>query len=174
MALETTAKARRIERITSGTLFDLVAITSLLWMMAGAASDTWAHWHGATDNTFFTPWHTVLYTGVLVAGIVHIGTVCFNIGRGYALSEAIPAGYNYALIGIGICIIGGVLDLFWHTLFGIEANIEALLSPTHAILVIGFILVFSGPFRALSERIPRGAKVNWLQGFPAVMSLIIV
>jgi len=171
---ETVADAGRKEQITSGTLFDWAAIITLLWTMFGAGVDAWAHWHGATDSTFFTPWHAVLYSGVVAAAIVHFGTVCFNVGRGYPLSEAIPPGYQYAMLGLGVALIGGGLDLVWHTLFGVEANIEALLSPTHAILVIGFVLVFSGPFRALWERMPRGAKVNWRQGFPAVMSLTIV
>src|SRR5579859_348373 len=104
---ETVADAGRKEQITSGTLFDWAAIITLLWTMFGAGVDAWAHWHGATDSTFFTPWHAVLYSGVVAAAIVHFGTVCFNVGRGYPLSEAIPPGYQYAMLGLGVALIGG-------------------------------------------------------------------
>lgn len=57
-----------------------------------------------------------------------------NIQKGYAWQSALPSGYMPALLGVGIFAIGGVFDLVWHTLFGVEANIQALLSPSHLLL----------------------------------------
>src|ERR687898_883364 len=51
-------------------------------------------------------------------------------------------------VGAGIFAASGVGDLIWHLLFGIEAWMEALLSPTHVGLTLGVGLLVSGPWRA--------------------------
>jgi len=38
--------------------------------------------------------------------------------------------------------------MLWHLIFGIEVDLEALLSPTHLLLAVGGGLMVSGPFRA--------------------------
>ena len=43
---------------------------------------------------------------------------------------------------------GAIGDMFWHIVFGIEVSIDALLSPTHLLLLIGALLILSGPLRA--------------------------
>ena len=40
---------------------------------------------------------------------------------------------------------GAIGDMFWHIIFGIEVSIDALLSPTHLLLLIGALLILSGP-----------------------------
>jgi hypothetical protein len=42
--------------------------------------------------------------------------------------------------------------MIWHVLFGIEADVEALLSPTHLLLGLGSTLIFAGPLRAAWKR----------------------
>jgi len=52
------------------------ASTRFNWAMAvlstvlvgGFYLDLWAHAHGRTDNTFFTPWHAVLYSMLAAVG----------------------------------------------------------------------------------------------------------
>ena len=65
--------------------------------------------------------------------------------------------------------MGGVGDLIWHELFGIENGFEALLSPTHLALVIGLALIVSGPLRAAWQR--SGRRPNWRTLGPALLSL---
>ena len=67
--------------------------------------------------------------------------------------------------GILVFFAGGVGDLLWHTVFGIEEDLEALLSPTHLIFATGGSLMAVGPFLA-SWRRPRS---GW-----AVAGLVIV
>jgi hypothetical protein len=43
---------------------------------------------------------------------------------------------------------GGLGDWSWHTVFGIEQDIAALLSPTHLVLLTGGLLVATSPLRA--------------------------
>jgi hypothetical protein len=38
--------------------------------------------------------------------------------------------------------------MFWHIAFGVEVSIDALLSPTHIMLLVGSLLMISGPLRS--------------------------
>src|SRR5579859_1841887 len=136
MATQVSAVGRKGRVIEAGVGFDWLAMVSLLWIIVGVGVDGNAHFHGLTDNTFFTPWHAILYSGVVVAGIVHIGVTVYNRGLGCTWEEAIPRGYRYALIGVAVGGVAGILDMLYHIAFGIEANIEGLTSPTHMLIMV--------------------------------------
>jgi hypothetical protein len=124
-----------------------------LWFMAGIFLDGWAHTHGRADETFFTPWHAVLYSGHLAATAYLFIAFVRNVMRGSTWRQALPAGYGLSLFGGMLFAIGGLGDLIWHTLFGIEQNVEALLSPTHLLLAFAGALIVSGPLRAAWQRV---------------------
>src|SRR5207247_1607357 len=65
---------------------------------------------------------------------------------------AMPRGYGLGLVGVGCWFVGGPFDTVWHSVFGFEASVEALMSPAHAILALGFGLMASGPLRAGLQR----------------------
>lgn len=75
-----------------------------------------------------------------------------NARRGHSLRRALPYGYGLALAGVLLFAAGGVLDLLWHTLFGIEADLDALLSPTHLKLALAAMLIFREQRRLNSRR----------------------
>ncbi len=141
MATSTDLTARRGEARTASerspalTLnlrrFDWSVTALALWFTMGLFLDGWAHTHGRADVTFFTPWHAVLYSGHLAATAYLFIAFIRNVARGCAWRDALPAGYGLSLIGGILFAIGGLGDLIWHTLFGIEQNVEALFSPTH-------------------------------------------
>lgn len=56
-------------------------------------------------------------------------------------------GYRLGLLGVAIFGLGGAADLAWHSALGIEVSLEALLSPTHLLLLAGGLLVLSTPLR---------------------------
>jgi Tol biopolymer transport system component len=118
------------------------------WLLGGVYLDGWAHIHLPNLETFFTPWHAVLYSGFFALFALLTLTAGRNRGRGYAWRRVLPPGYGLSLAGGFIFLVGGVLDLIWHQIFGIEANTEALLSPTHLILATGIALLVTGPVRA--------------------------
>ncbi len=62
-------------------------------------------------------------------------------------------------------------DLVWHTLFGIEEDFEALVSPTHLMLGVGLALIVSAPLRATWHR-PGGR--GWRELGPALLSLCLL
>ena len=154
----------------SGALFDWT-ITALGGVfLGGLFLDGWAHTHGRVDDTFFTPWHAALYSGYLATTLVLVGRAAWGHARGASWRRAVPAGYGLSLVGAACWIVGGPFDLAWHSLFGFEAGVEALLSPAHAVLALGFGLMASGPLRAALRR-PRG---RWLDELPLVLALTFV
>ncbi|MCB8953406.1 MAG: hypothetical protein H6650_15470 [Ardenticatenales bacterium] len=132
--------------------FDAIFVALCGWILLGAFTDGWAHSHGRTDETFFTIWHAFLYSG-FVAAVVFAGiTWTNNRRRGYQGWGLLPPGYELTLAGLGLFALGGLGDMVWHTLFGVEANLEAMYSPTHLLLMIGLLLIVTGPVRAAWRR----------------------
>ncbi len=157
------------ERLVSTLAFDYLIAVLSAFFVAGVYLDGWAHQHIPTLETFFTPWHAALYGGFGLVAAALVVTAARNWLRGQALANVRPAGDDLSLLGVIIFMVGGVGDLIWHTLFGIEANVEALLSPTHLILVTGMILIVTGPLRAAWHR--AGVEKNWKALLPMVLSL---
>ena len=140
-------------RAIPGIRFDWLITLFSLWMIAGAHLDAWAH-HQFDVETFFTPWHAVLYSGFLALAGALVGILFWNLRKGMSASQALPRGYELSYLGAAIFLVGGVGDMVWHQVFGIEVNIEALLSPTHLILAIGSALIVTGPLRTAWLRSP--------------------
>ena len=136
-------------------------ITGLLGLLftLGSYVDGWAHTHLISgDEGFFTPWHGILYSGWLGAA------------AWIYLHRDLP-GYRLGLIGAIGFGIGGVFDMAWHTAFGIEVDMEALISPPHLLLVAMHLLIISTPLRAAwSSELLR--RVGWREFTPAALSLI--
>src|SRR5262245_57613784 len=79
------------------------------WMVAGLFVDGWAHEHQKPE-TFFTPWHALLYSGfgAAVLWFMYQG----RRGRGASVDRLTLAGF----LLFGASAVG---DFAWHTLFGI-------------------------------------------------------
>lgn len=85
-----------------------------------------------------------------------------------------PHGYGLAAAGVVIFGLGGGGDMLWHVVFGVEVGIDALLSPTHLVLLAGGALVLSTGLRAGWTR-PVGPFGPTLRAeLPAVLSLTLV
>lgn len=152
----------------SSLQYDWVIALFGLWMIGGLHLDAWAHHHIKLE-TFFTPWHAVLYSGYLALAIALAGAMVKNRLSGSPWKKAIPTGYELSIAGAVLFGIGGFADMIWHTLFGIEVNIEALLSPTHLLLALGGALMITGPIRAAWSKAADSSK-NGANLYPAVFS----
>ena len=149
--------------------FDWLMIVAISWFIGGIYLDGWAHNNIPSLESFFTPWHAVLYSGFFVSAACLIGKVVLNRRKTKTWSEAIPFGYRHSVLGVFIFLLSGMGDLVWHQVFGIEKSTEALLSPTHVCLAIGAFLIFSGPFVAGAMR----AKTKQMSvTLPMLLSLI--
>jgi hypothetical protein len=154
--------------------FDWVAAGLSAWLVGGLYLDGWAHNHGRVDEVFFTPWHAVLYTGGLVMIVFLALNQSRNMSRGQSWRNALPKGYLLSLIGAGLFLLGGLLDFVWHTLFGVEVDLETLLSPTHLFLATSGVLVISGPLRSAWIRLQPEKARGWKVLGPLIISATLV
>jgi hypothetical protein len=172
--LRTSDAARITDYPASSLRFDwLIAILGFTTML-GVFLDGWAH-NSFPENieTFLTPWHAVLYGGVLLTGAALSLAYLRNVLRGYSLRTALPKGYMLSLIGVMIFASGGGFDFVWHSLFGFEADVEALLSPAHIYLATGAVLMMSGPLRSAWLSVGDKEHTGWKLA-PAIISLAAV
>ena len=164
------AKGQQLQaKHISGLHFDwLINLLSAIFV-GGLYLDGWAHNHGRVDQSFFTPWHAFFYSGFLLVAIAFSAATVTNRTRGYSLARSVPNGYRLTGVGLFIFAAGGVSDMVWHQLFGIERGVEALFSPTHLLLGIGIGLIVTGPLRAAWRR--QNNSASWRELAPAVASL---
>lgn len=154
------------------TRFEWALTLTSLWILGGLYIDGWAHTNiSETIDTFFTPWHAMLYSG-LAASMAVLGITYFsNWRKGYDWLRSLPLAYMRSLLGAAIVVIAGNLDFIWHSLFGFEEDVEALVSPSHLSLAVGGVLMISGPLRMAWERArSRENRIPW----PALLSLFTV
>jgi hypothetical protein len=138
------------------------------WLMTGGYLDAWAHRHLTRLESFVTPWHAVLYSGMLAILLFLSVTALRNQARGRPIVEALPDGYGLSLVGCILFGIGGVIDFFWHRAYGFEVNIAALISPPHLLLMLALALIVAGPLRAAWRR--RGIRAP----FTAIISATLL
>jgi Tol biopolymer transport system component len=168
--------AAPIEKLPTrgGLRFDWIATVLFALLIGGVYLDGWAHNHGKVDTSFFTPWHAVLYSGLTLVGIFLVVNLLLNHRKGYPWLESLPPGYGISLLGGIIFGIGGVLDMVWHILFGIEVSVQALLSPTHLMLALGTVLIVTGALRSAWLRLPEYKNYGWGQLMPAVICIALL
>lgn len=169
---------RRLEGYPPSTRrFDWTMSILGVILVAGLYQDGWAHNHGRVDNTFFTPWHAILYGGIGVNGLVLAVNQYRHVLQGYTWPRALPRGYLLSLVGVALFFAGGAVDFLWHSVVGFEVNIEALLSPPHFMLAAAGVLIITGPLRSLVLNAKLGHKTRhqgWRALFPLIISLLNV
>ena len=149
---------------------DLLVALAGLWPVGGLYLDGWAHTHVPQMETFFTPWHAVLYSGFLVLALSLVPAAWWR--QRAPVRDAVPVGYGLGLIGALAFGLGGVADMIWHTLLGIEVDLEALLSPPHLVLMTAGVLMIATPLRSAAAT--GGARSGPLAHLPAVVSMFSV
>jgi hypothetical protein len=138
-------------------------------LVGGAYVDAWAHNHlGSTLETFFTPWHGLLYSSMAAITAFLVLSAAWTGARPWEWGRALPGGYALSLAGCFAFGVGGILDLTWHLIFGIERSFQALISPTHLILMGSSALIVSGPLRWAWRSQRRRA------GWPVVVSATLL
>jgi hypothetical protein len=132
--------------------FEWAVVVLSTWLLVGGYLDSWAHRHLAGLETFVTPWHAVLYSGMFAILSLLAITALRNRSRGHSAGQVLPAGYGLSLVGCVLFGIGGVIDMVWHLRFGIELSLAALISPPHLLLMASLALIVTGPLRAAWRR----------------------
>src|SRR5215218_6271425 len=127
---------------------DLAAALLGTWVVGGLFLDGWAHVNQPGLETFFSPWHAIFYAGFLVSTLVLVRLVARSQRGGRLDPALVPAGYGLGLVGVAMFVAGGVADGVWHTMFGVEVGVAALLSPSHLLLLSGGLLMVTSPVRS--------------------------
>lgn len=141
----------------------MVALSAAITV--GAHVDSWAHGHVAsTLETFFTPWHALLYGSLAATTAFLVISAAWTSARPWEWGKALPNGYALALFGCFLFGFAGVLDMIWHLTLGIERGFQALISPTHLMLMLSGGLIVSAPLRNAWRR--SSARIGW----PAIVS----
>ena len=167
MATTPEAPATHAERTTWSE--DLVAALLGVWAVVGLFLDGWAHHTRPELESFFTPWHAVLYSGAAAATLWLVVLVRRRHVSGRTWRQSVPPGYGLGLVGGLGFGAAGVADMVWHAIFGVEADIEALLSPSHLVLFASGLLMLSSPLRA-AWLAPQD-RVEFRPLLPAMISL---
>jgi hypothetical protein len=157
-------------RLRAGYRTDLITVLLGTWFSAGLFLDAWAHSNVPELETFFTPWHAVFYSGFAATGAWILWVLWRNYQRGLRGMAVIPIGYGPAVVALPIFAAAGAGDYLWHTLIGIEQNIDILFSPTHLGLISSMILILTTPLRtAWSDRAV--VAPSFRQFLPAALAL---
>lgn len=141
-------------------------------MVIGTYLDGWAHDNLVQkEETFFTPWHAVLFSGFYAA-------IAYNVWeywrrRKTTLRMPLWYGGKLTLLGAELFAIGIPADFIGHEIWGFEPELAALLSPTHLLMVSGALLMVTAPFRTewrqIDARFP-----TWREFAPILMSITLL
>lgn len=104
-------------------------------------------WHGLVNvESFFSPPHTALYSGVGLSLIATVVGIVISIRRKFSLKSphsiyrSIPDPLKLIALGCLVEVFSGQFDNWWHTNFGFDG----LLSPPHLMLISGMLLSIVG------------------------------
>jgi len=141
------------------SLFILIVSTLGSFMqISGASWDITSHLLNQPDS-FFTPSHAMLYTGIgLIAISAGVGSYLLRRKKKIKQYNSISLSFKLLIIGSFLSLIAGPLDYLWHQNFGLDG----LLSPTHIFLATGMLInsfaVFIGLYGVM-HNISHGKKL---------------
>jgi hypothetical protein len=140
----------RLEHLGTPSLDWLVTIAST-WIVTGLFVDAHQHLFLSVES-FFNPWHLIMYSGGIFAAAVLGVTIVRNYRGAGSFWRAIPFGYVQSVFGVAALLLGGALDIAWHAVFGFEHQLDLLLSPPHLFLLTGLFFLITGPVRSALRR----------------------
>ena len=135
-----------------------VLLVASAWLVSGLQLDAYAHATTPELETFWTPWHGVLYSGIAVSGLTLVWLMRprLPVIPTYRTLLALPNALRVPLIGMALLLVGGGVDTLWHNVFGIEQGLEIFVSPSHEFIILGMALVAAGPALMLATKPGRG------------------
>jgi hypothetical protein len=150
-----------------------VLLVASAWLVSGLQLDAYAHATTPELETFWTPWHGVLYSGIAVSGLTLVWLMRprLPVIPTYGTILALPNALRIPIAGMALLLVGGGVDTLWHNVFGIEQGLEIFVSPSHELIILGMALVAAGPALMLAGQPGRGLSVA--DGTLATMSALL-
>jgi len=141
---------------------NILTSVGILLVTVGGSWDITNHLLNKPE-TFFSPPHALLYTGVAIAltGIV----ISFFSWRKLQDKDSFSFPVKLKLLGIALLVGAGPFDFVWHSNFGLDG----LLSPPHLTLISGMILCSVGAMVGISRFI----QINYPDSLSAKYLLIL-
>jgi hypothetical protein len=170
------ARAAKLQDAAIVRPYELVVAALSVVLLVGATLDGWAHSHDRLAlESLVTPWHAVVYLGFAAVAVVVLAPPITGWLGGQGARASIPAGFGISVAGVVLFAATGAADALWHLAFGIEADAEALLSPTHLGLGLTAAMIASGPVRAAWLRpTGGGSSATWPAFLPAALSVVAI
>ncbi|BCY12827.1 hypothetical protein [Actinoplanes sp. L3-i22] len=153
-----------------------VLLVASAWLVIGLQLDAYAHATTPELETFWTPWHGVLYSGIAASGFTLLWIMRSRLPAipTYQSLISLPNALRIPLLGMASLLVGGGVDTLWHNIFGIEKNLEIFVSPSHELIILGMVLVAMGPALMMATVPGRtlGFGSAWLVGISALFSVL--
>ncbi len=89
-----------------------------------------------TPESFFTPSHALLYTGIGILSLSSIIGAILMLKYRELKKRGLTLSFKLLIMGSIISIISGPSDFIWHQTFGVDG----FLSPTHLMLITGMLI----------------------------------
>jgi hypothetical protein len=113
----------------------IMATAGAFLQIGGTSWDVTSHLM-LQPETFFTPSHTVLYTGVGLLTITAGLAGALLIKNKDLRTKSFSTSFKLFIIGSAISLVAGPSDFLWHETFGVDG----LLSPPHLALITGMLI----------------------------------
>jgi Tol biopolymer transport system component len=150
--------------------FAWLSLLLAAWIYVALILIIWALNHDLTDDIGISPYHVPFYAGLLALSALSVVLVRLAVRAGRRWHQAFPAGYGVLGAGTLVLLAWPIVDIGWREGVGIPySGIESMLAPSRLLLVLGAILIASGPLRAALRS--RDARRN---RWPAVLSAGLV
>ncbi len=133
-----------IRRPLSEALFDRGGPIVAGLVLAGAMRLAGVYWDIAwhidlTRDTFFSPPHLLIYSGVLLTLTITVYPVVRAVLRGSPVD--LPVGWRLLGLGAAVIILAAPFDELWHRAYGIDVTIW---SPPHLTGILAGLLTLLG------------------------------
>ncbi|GAA2637923.1 hypothetical protein [Paractinoplanes durhamensis] len=150
-----------------------IMLVASAWLVTGLQLDAYAHATTPELETFWTPWHAVLYSGIAVSGLTLVWLLRSRLPTipTYRTVLALPNALRVPMLGMAFLLVGGGIDTLWHNIFGIEQGLEIFVSPSHEFIILGMVLVAAGP--ALMTAVQPGDRLSIADGALVTVSALL-
>lgn len=155
-------------------LFPIYAlgVVGAFLQIAGAQWDVSWHILGIVE-TFFTPAHAVLYTGIVLVAVAALVGLLLQ-GKMLAkssLPSSLFSGITVAAVGSSLQVMAAPIDFWWHSTYGFD---PFLFTPAHSLLIIGLFLGGVGMILGII-RLLRASRTGLYQMvWPKALTVVVV
>jgi Tol biopolymer transport system component len=143
-----------------------IAVALGAWIVCGVHLVARGLQRGDITDVAMSPYHAVLYSGLLALAVVSLWLVARALQRGQGWRRSFPDGYGSLGAGLVVVVLGLLGDVGWREGVGIsDGGIDNFIAPSRVVIFVGFSLIAMAPLRA-SLRAGEDRRLGW----PAAIS----